>query len=72
MKDIYDLILKYKNLNFYDKGNKINIFKDNENKSFENLLNLCYNYPVYPNLKHGNRILLDIRKYLISIKINIR
>ena len=31
-----------------------------------------YNYPEYLNAKNGNRILLDIRKYLISKKINKR
>ena len=34
MKDIYELIQKYKNLNLYDKGNITNLIKDNKNQSF--------------------------------------
>ena len=38
------------------------------NKKFKQKLDEGYNYPTYPNLKNGDRLLLDIRNYLIKRK----
>ena len=69
IQDIHELILKYQNLNINNNPEKKNQIQNNK-LNFEDLLNIGYNYPPYPNKKWGWRILLDIRSYLISKLIN--
>lgn len=67
--EICNLIKKYKKLNLNDNL-KNKFFNKHDKNSFKNLYEQCYRYPIYPNHKQGDKLLMYIRNYLISREKN--
>jgi len=72
--DIKNLIKKYANLSISNKYININDKLSNSyfKLDFKDKLKLGYNYPIYPNNKYGDKLLIYIREYLISRKNSFR